>query len=65
MMAGYGYDVKRSGGLIAFLFVREPGSRGSRSIEAFSGIWTLLMYLNLGVVPLVWRWWDSGGKALS
>jgi 4-hydroxybenzoate polyprenyltransferase len=48
-------------GWIAWHFLRDPSARGSRQIEALSGVWTLLMYLNLGVVPLVWRWWMSAG----
>ncbi|MGE5192473.1 MAG: hypothetical protein ACM3U2_08210, partial [Deltaproteobacteria bacterium] len=50
---------------IAFLFLREPSTRRSKSIEALSGAWTLLMYLHLGVVPLVWRWWMSAGEVPS
>jgi 4-hydroxybenzoate polyprenyltransferase len=48
-------------GWIAWRFLRDPSANGSRQIEALSGVWTLLMYLNLGVVPLVWRWYLSSG----
>ena len=54
-----------AGGGIAILFLREPSTRLSKAIEALSGVWTLFMYLNLGVVPLVWRWWASGGEVPS
>ena len=39
-------------------FLRAPDRRGGKLIEAAAGIWTLLMYLSLGAVPLaiaVWR----------
>jgi len=54
-----------AGGGIAILFLREPSTRLSKAIEGLSGVWTLLMYLNLGVVPLVWRWWASGAEVPS
>jgi len=41
--------------LVAGRFLRQPDARRAKMIEAFSGIWTLLMYLNLGAVPLVTR----------
>ena len=28
-------------------------------LEGVSGAWTLLLYLNLGAVPLLWRWWTA------
>lgn len=46
-------------GLLAVRFLRRPESRTAKPIETFSGVWTLLMYLTLGVVPLAWRWWNS------
>jgi 4-hydroxybenzoate polyprenyltransferase len=52
-------------GTIAKIFIREPSARWSKAIEVSSGVWTLLMYLNLGVVPLVWRWWSCGGQVPS
>jgi 4-hydroxybenzoate polyprenyltransferase len=50
-----------AGGTIAISFLREPDGRWSKAIEALSGVWTLLMYLHLGVVPLAWRWWTAAG----
>jgi 4-hydroxybenzoate polyprenyltransferase len=38
-------------------FLRDPGSRRAKHIETLSGIWTLLMYLILGAIPLLWRCW--------
>jgi hypothetical protein len=39
-------------------FLRAPSRGGGKLIEMASGVWTLLMYLSLGAVPLavaVWR----------
>lgn len=39
-------------------FLRAPSRAGGKLIEMASGVWTLLMYLSLGAVPLavaVWR----------
>jgi 4-hydroxybenzoate polyprenyltransferase len=43
--------------LAAWMFVREPITRRAKRIELVSGLWTILMYLSVGAVPLVWRWW--------
>lgn len=40
---------------LAASFLRRPSSRSSKGIELLSGLWTLLMYLGLGAVPLLWR----------
>ncbi len=37
-------------------FFREPTLKRSKRIEAFAGIWTLTLYLILGVIPWVWFW---------
>ena len=46
-------------GLVAWRFLSEPTSRRSKRIETLSGVWTILLYLSIGAVPLVWRWWFS------
>jgi 4-hydroxybenzoate polyprenyltransferase len=46
-------------GLVGVRFLRDPVTRRAKLIETLSGIWTLLMYLSLGAVPLVWRWTSS------
>ncbi len=38
--------------ILAVKFLHEPNSQRASWIEKMSGIWTLLMYLSLGVVPL-------------
>jgi 4-hydroxybenzoate polyprenyltransferase len=52
-----------SAGLIAWRFLNDPLTPRAKAIETLSGIWTLLMYLSLGAVPLVWRWLSSSGEA--
>jgi 4-hydroxybenzoate polyprenyltransferase len=46
-----------SAGGLAYWFLHKPTSRGGKGIESLSGVWTLLMYLSLGAVPLGWFWW--------
>jgi 4-hydroxybenzoate polyprenyltransferase len=40
---------------LALLFLRDPKTWRGRWFEAMSGIWSLLMYLSLGAVPLLLR----------
>jgi len=40
--------------LVAASFLRKPLSGRGKLIEHFSGIWTLLVYLSLGALPLLW-----------
>jgi 4-hydroxybenzoate polyprenyltransferase len=42
--------------LVAWRFLRQAVPKRGKWIEAFSGVWTLLLYLSLGAVPLLWRW---------
>jgi 4-hydroxybenzoate polyprenyltransferase len=37
-------------------FVRSPDTRRSKRIENLSGLWTVLMYLILGAIPMWWHW---------
>ena len=39
--------------------VRDPRPGRGKGIEGVSAAWTLLMYLGLGVFPLLWRWLSS------
>jgi len=41
--------------LLAGQFVATPVTARSRWLNHFSGIWTLVLYLSLGVVPLLWK----------
>jgi len=38
---------------LGFLFVRTPQRKTAKGIEALSGVWTLALYLTLGVIPLL------------
>jgi 4-hydroxybenzoate polyprenyltransferase len=49
--------------LVAGRFLGAPDRPRAKMIETLSGIWTILMYLSLGAVPLVWRWSSSSGAA--
>ena len=42
-------------GLAAWSFLREPVTAKAKRIELVSGLWTILMYLSVGAVPLAWR----------
>jgi 4-hydroxybenzoate polyprenyltransferase len=43
------------GAAAGWAFLHAPQRRRARRIEAFSGVWTLVMYLVLGLVPLLLR----------
>lgn len=38
-------------------FLQGPVAKRGKSVEAMSGIWSLLMYLSLGFIPMVVRQW--------
>ncbi len=40
-------------GLLARAFLRAPESRTAKRIENFSGLWTMILYLTLGALPLL------------
>ena len=42
-------------GLVAGRFLSTRGAGIAKAIEAVSGVWTLLLYLALGALPLVLR----------
>ena len=45
--------------LVAARFLRSRARGGGKSIELMSGVWTVLMYLGLGAVPLAVAAWRS------
>ncbi len=47
--------------LTAAQYLRRLDAGRGKRIEALSGVWTLTLYLSLGVVPLAWRWWQGSG----
>ena len=48
-------------GLALILLIRfQRKKTGSgKALELFSGIWTILLYLSLGILPLVWSIWQT------
>ncbi len=46
---------------IVVSFLRQPVAGRGKWIETFSGTWTLLVYLSLGALPLVWQLVVKGG----
>lgn len=57
LLAGLGAAATAIG--IRFRRSSAPGS--GKSIEAMSGVWTVLMYLGLGAIPLAVRIWRTTG----
>src|SRR5262249_36973769 len=47
-------------GMLAARFLRQPDAGRAKMLETASGLWTILMYLSLGAVPLLWRAWRAG-----
>jgi 4-hydroxybenzoate polyprenyltransferase len=43
--------------LLSARFLRNPVRKNAKAFELFSGIWTLLMYLSLGAVPWLLRYY--------
>jgi 4-hydroxybenzoate polyprenyltransferase len=39
--------------------LRHPAPGRGRTIETAAGVWTIMMYLGLGVCPLAWRIWQA------
>jgi 4-hydroxybenzoate polyprenyltransferase len=44
-------------GLLSWRFLAAPTARRSKRIETLAGVWTISLYLSIGAVPLLWRWW--------
>jgi 4-hydroxybenzoate polyprenyltransferase len=45
--------------LVGAFFLKDPVSKRGRIVEVMAGVWSLLMYLSLGFVPLILRQWGS------
>ncbi|MCB0196024.1 MAG: UbiA family prenyltransferase [Anaerolineae bacterium] len=41
--------------IVAVRFWQKPNASRAKFIETMSGVWTLLMYLGVGAVPLLWQ----------
>lgn len=40
---------------IGLFFIQKPTTKAANLIETMSGLWTLFVYLGLGILPLLWR----------
>ena len=40
-------------------FVRHAAPGSGKRFEIFAGVWTLVMYLSVGILPLVAAWWRT------
>ena len=49
-----------AGALAARRFLAEPKPGTGKVFENLSGLWTLTIYLSVGALPLLWRWWKAG-----
>jgi len=43
--------------VIGMPFVRDPMAGAGKRFETYSGVWTLVMYFSVGILPLVLKWW--------
>ena len=41
--------------MISFRFLGQPKTGAGKRIELLAGVWTLILYLSLGLAPLLWR----------
>jgi 4-hydroxybenzoate polyprenyltransferase len=44
---------------VAPSYVRRPSPGSGKRFELLSGVWTLAMYLSVGILPLGLRWWSA------
>jgi 4-hydroxybenzoate polyprenyltransferase len=44
-------------GMACWRFQAAPTKRCSKLLETLAGVWTILLYLSVGAIPLLWRWW--------
>ncbi len=40
-------------------FIQAPMAGAGKRFELFAGVWTLVMYLSIGILPLVVAWWRT------
>jgi 4-hydroxybenzoate polyprenyltransferase len=40
-------------------FLHAPDTASAKRLEVFSGVWTILVYLSVGVAPIYRHWWSS------
>ena len=42
--------------VVVWRFLAVPTKSRSKLIETLAGVWTILLYLSIGVAPMLWRW---------
>jgi hypothetical protein len=45
---------------VGFYFLQRAVPKRGKLIETTAGVWSLLMYLSLGFVPMILRQWNIG-----
>ena len=46
-------------GIAAVRLLRDPAPGRGKTIEVAAGLWTVMMYVGLGILPLAWRIWQA------
>lgn len=46
-------------GIVVRRFLASPTPGRGKSIENLAGVWMLVLYLSVGAVALLWRWWSG------
>jgi len=46
--------------VLVWQFLAKPVTHRARLLEHFSGVWTLVLYLSLGIIPLLWKIKEGG-----
>jgi len=44
--------------ITGYQFIKNRETKTAKRFELISGIWTLLMYLSLGAMPMLWSVWS-------
>jgi 4-hydroxybenzoate polyprenyltransferase len=58
-VAGVLLALAAAASIVAIAYLRAPAPGSGKRFELVSGLWTLALYLSVGVVPLVVRWWSG------
>ena len=59
IMAGVAGVAVMLAALLGARFLQRPVPGSGKPFELFAGVWTLSMYLSVGILPLVLKWWTA------
>lgn len=59
IMAGVGLVAVLLAALLGARFLQRPAPGSGKPFELFAGVWTLCMYLSVGILPLLLAWWQQ------